>query len=133
MAQTIDVQRVQMSPDTVRHLLFFEGDTNLGRDGGHFVNRLIQLIKAADEENREWIAARFPELVVGVELLMRTSWAFDWLRGLAKKHEADEPLVPEDWMPALTVFQPFPPVSAVGLLPDDEQIVQWGGQGGAAA
>lgn len=118
-----------LSPDTVRHLLHYEGDTVLGIDGGHFVNRLIHLVKAADEDNREWIAERFPEYVTGVELLMRAHWALEWMRTLVKRDDAG--LDMGDELDLLVVSPPFDPVSAAGRLPEGDVLV-WAGSEVAA-
>lgn len=102
-----------LSPDTVKHLLHYEGDTVLGRDGGHYFNRLVHLIKAADEAEREWIAERHAEVVAGVEMLMRAPWAFDWLRGVAKKHEAGIEVATDEWTATFDLaLLPHPPVPA---------------------
>lgn len=77
-------ERVTLSIETVRHLLWIEGDTNLGLDGGHFIAALIYTIRHADDENRAKLRTVYPEYVDGVVTLIREAWAFDWLRALAK-------------------------------------------------
>lgn len=118
-----------LSPDTVRHLLHYEGDTGLGIDGGHFVNRLIHLVKSADEDNREWLAERFPEYVAGVELLMRAHWALEWMRTLVKRDDAG--LDMGDELDLMVVSPPFDPVSAAGRVPEGDVLV-WAGSEVAA-
>lgn len=77
-------RRVHLSPEVVKHLLHYFGDTNYGRDGGHFVNRLLQLVAVADTINRELLAEHWPEYVAGFEVAAKTPWGIDWLRSLAK-------------------------------------------------
>lgn len=99
-----------MSPDTVRKLLYLEGDTVLGTDGGHAFNRLVHYVKAADEDEREWVAERHPEVVTGVLLLMRAHWALEWMRTLVKRDDAGLDL--GDELDLLVVAPPFDPVPA---------------------
>lgn len=140
MAHTIDVQRVQMSPDTVRHLLWLQGDTNLGKDGGLAFERLAQYIKAADEDERDWIAERHPDVVMGVILVMREHWALEWMRGLVKRWLDGLPV--GDELDVLSSAPPFPPVSAsthITLVKADhdalmreEQHARWAARYGVA-
>lgn len=101
-----------LSLDVVRHLLWYEGDTNLGRDGGHAFANLVRYIKSADNDAREWVSERHPEVVTGVLLLMRTHWALEWMRGLVKRAEDGLPL--GDELDMLTTPTPFAPVPASG-------------------
>ncbi|MDQ7877321.1 hypothetical protein Q9R08_04955 [Microbacterium sp. QXD-8] len=127
MAHTPRDSRITLSRQTVQHLLWYEGDTNLGLDGGHFVNRLIHLIKAADEDNRDWIATQFPEYVHGVEIIIHAHWALDWMRGLAKRYDSDQPLLGDDFPLLMKYFEPHPPVPGIGRVPDGDVLVWSGG------
>lgn len=71
---------------TIRHLLWLEGDHNLGVDGGHFIAGLVYTIRHADNENRLKLRNEYPDLVDGVLVLMRERWAFGWFRALVKAH-----------------------------------------------
>jgi hypothetical protein len=69
--------------DAARNVLAYEGDHNLGVDGGHFVNCLIRTIVAADEVNLEKIRREFPELVRAVQV-RKERGGVEWLRSFVK-------------------------------------------------
>lgn len=72
--------------DVARHVLWHFGDTNLGQEPGHFVQRLLVLASAADEDNLERVRAGWPELIHAWESVARKPWGLDWLRGIAKDY-----------------------------------------------
>lgn len=61
------------------------GDPNIGVDGGHFVNALIEVITVADLSNRELLRGPFPGYVAAVEAVKDTHWGLDWIRELARE------------------------------------------------
>jgi hypothetical protein len=68
-----------------RALLLHFGDTRLGVSGGHFTDRLLVLLSAADDENKLKLAEHWPELVYGYEVIGQTTWGLDWMRDVVKK------------------------------------------------
>lgn len=72
--------------DVARHVLWHFGDTNLGQEPGHFVQRLLVLASAADEANLEKLRTGWPELIYAWESVARKPWGLDWLRGIVKDH-----------------------------------------------
>lgn len=70
--------------DVVQHTLWHFGDTNLGIQPGHFVERLLILASAADPENLERLRVGWPEYVTAWEAVARKPWGLDWLRGIVK-------------------------------------------------
>jgi len=88
MAHNPDAQRVHLTQNTVQGLLSFHGDQQLGRDQGHAFNRLVNFLKAADAEEREFQAQRHPEVVAGVLFIIRVPSAIEMLQTMAKRYEA---------------------------------------------
>lgn len=76
-------ERVLLSPEIVRHVLHYFGNEREGQDGGHFTNRLFQLIAAADESARDTLSLHWPEHVEAFLVAGTTPWGLDWLRSLA--------------------------------------------------
>lgn len=81
------MNRPVITVDVARHVLWHFGDTNLGVDGGHFVNRLLATASAADTENVERLRLGFPVLIAAWESVARRPWGLDWLRGIVKAHD----------------------------------------------
>ncbi|MEV8023351.1 hypothetical protein [Microbacterium sp. NPDC080220] len=77
--------RPKVTVETAQHILWVLGDRNLGVDGGHFVNRLLATVSAADLANREKLQAAFPELVDPFVAAQHTTWGLDWLRAVVKR------------------------------------------------
>lgn len=76
--------RPVVSLDVARSVLWHFGDTNLGVQPGHFVQRLLVLASAADEENLELLRAGWPTYISAWEAVARKPWGLDWLRSLVK-------------------------------------------------
>lgn len=70
--------------EVARQVLYHFGDSNLGQQPGHFVQRLLMLVSAADAENFEKLRAGWPEYVAAFEAVARKPWGLDWLRGIVK-------------------------------------------------
>lgn len=107
--------------DTVRHLLWLEGAEDLGIQPGLAFIRLVSYIKAADEDEREWLAERHPDVVQGVLLLMRAHWALDWMRGLVKRSLDGLPL--GDELDIIDVPPPFAPLRAADVPSQRVELV----------
>ena len=67
------------------HVVWHFGDQNLGLEPGKFVERLMLLIVASDERNRELLSGVYPEYVRAVNAVQREPWGFDWLRAIARE------------------------------------------------
>jgi len=81
----VSVARQAVPFDVARHVLWhYFGDKNLGIPGGHFVERLLWLMSAADDENLERIREGFPEYVRAWEKAAREPWGLEWLRAIVK-------------------------------------------------
>lgn len=76
--------QVALSPEVVRHTLWWFGDRTYGTEPGHFITRLLNLISAADETNREKLASLWPEYVQAHGVVAREPWGLDLLLSLAK-------------------------------------------------
>ncbi len=76
--------RIALSPEVVRHTLWWFGDRTYGTEPGHFITRLLNLISAADETNRAMLAAEWPEHVQAHSVVTRETWGLDYLLSLAK-------------------------------------------------
>lgn len=114
---------INLSLDTLRHFIYLEGDTVYGRDGGLAFARRVAYIRAADEDERDWIAERHPETVAAVLLYMRAHWAFEWMRDLVKRAEAGLDLGGE--LDLLAAAPAYPPVSAsvhVAIVSADAEV-----------
>lgn len=70
--------------DVARHVLNWFGDTNLGLDGGTYVNRLLALVSCADEVHFEQLRTIEPTYVYAFEAVSRKPWGLEWLRGVVK-------------------------------------------------
>lgn len=72
--------------DIARHTLFWFGDTNLGIDGGHRINRFFDLLSASDQENIDKAATQWPIETAAWLAVARKPWGLDWLRGIVKDY-----------------------------------------------
>jgi hypothetical protein len=72
-----------------QHVLWHLGDIwGPTRDGGHFVEALLQVFALADDENLEKLRENFPAYVQAWEAAQRTTWGLEWLRKVARGAEA---------------------------------------------
>lgn len=78
-----ETERVTLSAQVVREALWLDGDQRLGTQPGMFITRLWQLFAAADPENRQKLAAEWPEYASAFSLLHFQVWGRDYLRALA--------------------------------------------------
>lgn len=76
--------QIVLSPEVVRHTLWWFGDRSYGTEPGHFVTRLLNTISCADETNREKLANEYPEYVQAHGVVSREDWGLDFLLSLAK-------------------------------------------------
>lgn len=76
--------QIVLAPEVVRHTLWWFGDRAYGQEPGHFVTRLLNLISAADEGNREKLANEYRGYVQAHGVVAREAWGLDFLLGLAK-------------------------------------------------
>lgn len=67
-----------------REVLWHFGDTNLGLNGGHWVERLLWFLSACDEENLERARSQWPTYTLAWEKVSREPWGLDWLRCIVK-------------------------------------------------
>ena len=75
---------IVLSPEVVRHTLWWFGDRAYGTEPGHFVTRLLNLISCSDEENRDKLSNEWPEYVQAHGVVARESWGLEFLLSLAK-------------------------------------------------
>ncbi|MFJ4174039.1 hypothetical protein [Microbacterium sp. NPDC089696] len=95
MGNTVDTvaakkAQIALSPEVVRHTLWWFGDRAYGQEPGHFVTRLLNLISASDPDNRDKISNEYPEYVQAHGVVARESWGLDFLLSLAKDAARDE-------------------------------------------
>lgn len=92
-SHSVEVAKAQiaLSPEVVRHTLWWFGDRTYGTEPGHFVTRLLNLISAADEANRDRLSAEWPEYVQAHGVVAREPWGLDFLLSLAKAELETEP------------------------------------------
>lgn len=76
--------QIALSPEVVRHTLWWFGDRSYGVEPGSFVTRLLNLISAADEKNRDKLSGEYPEYVQAHGVVAREAWGLDFLLSLAK-------------------------------------------------
>ncbi|MEQ6898979.1 hypothetical protein [Microbacterium sp. KR10-403] len=78
------VEKTTLSGDTVRQVLGYLGDTNLGEQPRAVVDRILKLAEVADPATLDKVATEWGELAYAWFVARRTPWGIDWLRGLAK-------------------------------------------------
>lgn len=76
--------QIALSPEVVRHTLWWFGDRTYGTEPGHFVTRLLNLISASDERNRDKLSGEWPEYVQAHSVVVREPWGLEYLLSLAK-------------------------------------------------
>jgi len=80
----VSVARRAVPFSVAREVLWHFGDTNLGVPPGHFVERLLVLASAADQENLEKLRTGWPEYIRAWEKVTREPWGLEWLRAIVK-------------------------------------------------
>jgi hypothetical protein len=69
--------------DDIRMVLWHVGDRVLGTQPGHFTERILWAVSAADEANRDKLAREWPTWVY-LAVFARTTAGLDTLRTIAK-------------------------------------------------
>jgi hypothetical protein len=78
------IEKPTVTLDVARHVLHYFGDTNLGRTGGEFFDRLLATFAAVDRENRERLRSVYPVEMHAWETVLFEAWGMDWLRAIVK-------------------------------------------------
>ncbi len=80
----VDGERIAISLKVAQHVLYMQGDTNYGLDGGGRITRLLQYIAICDENHRAAIRLIEPEYTFAFLAVTQKSWGLEWLRGIVK-------------------------------------------------
>jgi len=80
----MSAERVVFSDEVVGHLLARFGERGEGTPPGVFVERLLDLLAAADDENLDRLRGMFPEYVDAFLAITRTPHGLDFFRALAR-------------------------------------------------
>lgn len=85
----------KVSVMVAQHVLWHFGDRELGLEPGHFTQRLLATMSAADSENRAKLAQVFPDVAHAFHSAQQEAWGIEWLRTKVKKGLVPDRSVPD--------------------------------------
>lgn len=76
--------RLKTSVETIRSVLWYFGDRELGQEPGGFVSRLLDAMAHADGLNLVKLANEYQELAFCVEQAKNTDDGMEWMRSVVR-------------------------------------------------